>query len=384
MALSASNRATIQWVIEYLEKGGAGNGHIDQKTSDELSRVFRDLCGWVCGCPGSFATDLQDCTGCTLLKAILCLADDVALPPAQRARVQWVHDYLENTNGPSGSHFDQKASDELASVFRDACGFVCGCPGSFQDGLRDSPISTLLKVILCVDTATALGLPIDEIVVDDDGDVIVVDDDTGDALGLFSDLLCGFSILAATTVTNTGPTVVSDDLGLSPGTSVTGFPPGIVLGTQHITDAQAAQAQIELTAAYLDLENRTGATIVAGNIGGQTLSAGLYKSTSSLAVSSGELTLDGGGNADATFIFQIASTLTLTPGRQIILTGGAQAKNVYWQVGSSATLETTSVFKGSILALTSITAATGANIEGRLLARNGAVTLDSNPVVTVC
>lgn len=377
MALSVSNRATIQWVIDYLEKGGAGNGHIDQKTSDELARVFRNICGFKCGCPGTFAEDLANCTGCTLLEVILCLADDIALPPAQRARVQWVHDYLDNTNGPSnGAHFDQKASDELASVFRDACGFTCGCPGSFQDGLRDSPISTLLEVILCVDEATQLGVGI--------GEVDVVGEDAGDALGLFSNLLCGFSVLAATTVTNTGPTVLSGDLGLSPGTSVTGFPPGTVLGTQHITDGEAAAAQLELTTAYLDLEGRSGATIVAGNIGGQTLSAGLYKSTSSLAVSSGELTLDGGGNADATFIFQIASTLTLTPGRQIILTGGAQAKNVYWQVGSSATIDTTAVFKGSILALTSITAATGANIEGRLLARNGAVTLDSNPVVTVC
>lgn len=381
MALTVSQRSIIAWVIDYLEKGGAGNGKLDQKTSDELAKVFGTLCGHTCGCPGSFAEDLQDCLGCTLLEIILCLADDVALPPAQRAIVQWVHDYLDNTNGPSGVHFDQKASDELARVFRNACGFSCGCPGSFQDGLRDSPISTLLKVILCVDTATQLEISIEDVVVTPDGEVEVDDDDEA---GLFSALLCQFSVLGATTVTNTGLTVLSGDLGLSPGTSVTGFPPGIVLGTQHITDLAAAQAQVELTAAYLDLEGRTGATIVAGNIGGQTLGPGLYKSTSSLAVSSGELTLDGGGDVNAVFIFQIASTLTLTPGRQIILAGGAQAKNVYWQVGSSATLNTTSVFKGSILALTSITVNTGANVEGRLLARNGAVTLESNPVVTEC
>lgn len=384
MALTLSQRATIQWVIDYLVAGGAGNGKIDQKSSDELARVFRDICGFTCGCPGSFQDGLRDCAGCTLLEVVLCLADDVALPPAERARVQWVHDYLENISGPSGAHFDQKASDELARVFRNACGFVCGCPGSFQDGLRDSPISTLLKVILCVDTATQLGVSIDDIVVTPDGDVEVDDEADGDALGLFSDLLCGFSVLAATTVTNDGPTVLSGDLGLSPGTSVTGFPPGIVLGTQHITDVQAAAAQVELTAAYLDLEGRPGGTPVAGNLGGQTLTAGIYKSVGSLEVSSGELTLDGEGNADATFIFQIASTWIMTSGRQIILTGGAQAKNVYFQVGSSATLQTTSVFKGSILALTSITVQTGANVAGRLLARNGAVTLDSNPVVTVC
>lgn len=149
MALTLSQRATIQWVIDYLEIGGAGNGHIDQKASDELARVFRNICGFTCGCPGTFQDDLMDCTGCTLVSVVLCV-DDGFLTDAQRSRLQWVHDYLTNTNGPAG-HFDQKASDELAVVFRDMCGFVCGCPGSFQDGLRDSPISTMLRVILCVD-----------------------------------------------------------------------------------------------------------------------------------------------------------------------------------------------------------------------------------------
>src|SRR5688572_20374499 len=190
-----------------------------------------------------------------------------------------------------------------------------------------------------------------------------------------------FLVLGGSTVTNTGATVVNGDLGLSPGTSVTGFPPGIVTGEQHITDAEAAQAQIYLTAAYLDLESRPGGITIAGNIGGQTLVPGIYKSASTIAVSSGELTLDAGGDPDAIFIFQAGSTLTLTPGRQVILAGGAQSKNVYWQVGSSATLDTTSVFHGNILALTSITVNTGAQVTGRLLARNGAVTLDTNAVV---
>src|SRR5205823_5228944 len=119
---------------------------------------------------------------------------------------------------------------------------------------------------------------------------------------------------------------------------------------------------------------------VAGNLGGQTLTPGLYKSTSSLEISSGDLTLDAQGDANAVFIFQIASTLTTTAGRQVILSGGAKAANIFWQVGSSATLGTTSVMKGNILALTSITVTTGAIVEGRLLARNGAVTLDSNIV----
>lgn len=187
-----------------------------------------------------------------------------------------------------------------------------------------------------------------------------------------------FAVLAGTTVTNTGPTVISGDLGLSPGTSVTGFPPGIVTGTQHITDAAAAQAQLDLTTDYLALEGLAGATTVAGNIGGQTLTPGLYKSTSFLEISSGDLTLSGGENDR--WIFQIASTLIVTTGRKVILAGGAQAANIFWQVGSSATLEVGSVFKGSILALTSIAVQTGANVEGNLLARNGAVTLDTNAV----
>jgi hypothetical protein len=159
MALTVAERSIISWVIDYLETGGAGNGHVDQKTSDELARVFRNICGFTCGCPGSFQEDLMDCTGCALLEVILCLG--TSLTDAQRSRIQWVHDYLNNTNGPATiTHFDQKASDELAVVFREVCGFRCGCPGSFQDGLRDSPISTLLRVILCVDEAASLGVPV--------------------------------------------------------------------------------------------------------------------------------------------------------------------------------------------------------------------------------
>src|SRR5437867_6843589 len=153
-----------------------------------------------------------------------------------------------------------------------------------------------------------------------------------------------FAVLAASTVTNTGATIVNGDLGLSPGTAVTGFPPGTINGTIHAADAAAALAQQALTAAYNDAAGRTaGAIGVAGNLGGQTLTPGLYKSTSSLAISSGDLTLDAQGDPNAVFIFQMGSTLTTTVGRQVILSGGARAANVFWQVGSSATLGTGSV-----------------------------------------
>jgi len=191
-----------------------------------------------------------------------------------------------------------------------------------------------------------------------------------------------FEILAGSTVTNTGATSVTGDLGVSPGTAVTGFPPGILTGTLHAGDPTAAQAQLALTAAYNDAAGRSvGAIGVAGNLGGRTLAPGVYKSTSSLEISSGDLTLDAKGNADAVFIFEMASTLTTTTGRKVILAGGARAANIIWQVGSSATLGTSSVFKGNILAMASITVTTGASVEGRLMARTGAVTLDSNVIL---
>ncbi|HLW89418.1 MAG TPA: ice-binding family protein [Terriglobales bacterium] len=191
-----------------------------------------------------------------------------------------------------------------------------------------------------------------------------------------------FSVLAGTTVTNTGSTVVSGDVGVCPGTAVTGFPPGSTGGTIHLADGAASLAQATLTAAYIDAAGRAGGTSVAGDLVGQTLTAGVYTSTSSLA-ESGDLTLDAQGNPSAVFIFQIASTLTTGSGSHIVLANGAKACNVFWQVGSSATLGTNSVFNGNIMALTSISIATGVNLQGRALARNGAVTLDTD-VITGC
>jgi len=191
----------------------------------------------------------------------------------------------------------------------------------------------------------------------------------------------GFAILAGSTVTNTGLTAVTGDLGVSPGSAVTGFPPGTVSGTIHANDATAATAKTDLTTAFNDAAGRTtGAISVSGDLTGLTLAPGLYKSTSSLAIS-GALTLNALGNSNAVFIIQIASTLTTGPGSQVILTGGAQAKNIIWQVGTSATLGTNSTFKGTIMADQSITLNTGARLDGRALARVAAVTLDTNAVV---
>lgn len=193
-----------------------------------------------------------------------------------------------------------------------------------------------------------------------------------------------FAVLAGTSVTNTGATKLTGDLGLSPGTSVGGFPPGILYGTLRINDNIANKAQLDLTAAYNDAAGRTATDIVIihGNLGGLTLTPGLYKSNSTAAISSGNLTFDARGDASAIFIIQIASSFNMTSGRKVILKGNAQASNIYWQVGSSATFGTTSVFKGTIMALKTITFATGATLEGRALARNGAVTMQGNTIVT--
>ncbi|MEO5935734.1 MAG: ice-binding family protein, partial [Terriglobales bacterium] len=187
-----------------------------------------------------------------------------------------------------------------------------------------------------------------------------------------------FAVLAGTTVTNTGSTVISGDVGVSPGSAVTGFPPGSATSI-HTADGAAAQAQAALTAAYIDAAARPGGASVAGDLTGQTLVPGIYKSTSSLGLT-GDLTLNANGNPDAVWIFQISSTLITGSGSRVIMINNGNPCNVFWQVGSSATLGTNSIFKGSIMALTSISLATGAQMDGRALARNGAVTLDTNTV----
>jgi hypothetical protein len=192
-----------------------------------------------------------------------------------------------------------------------------------------------------------------------------------------------FEVLAGSTVTNTGPTIITGgDLGLSPGSAVTGFPPGTLTppAAMLVTDPAAATAELDLTTAYLYTAGLPGGAVLAGDLSGLTITPGLYTNASTVMLSAGNLTLDAQGDVNAVFIFQIGSTLTTIGSTQVVLAGGAQAKNVYWQVSSSATLGTNSIFQGNILSLESITLDTGATLTGRALARNGAVALDSNAV----
>ena len=193
-----------------------------------------------------------------------------------------------------------------------------------------------------------------------------------------------FGVLGGSTVTNTGATTVNGNVGVSPGTAVTGFPPGVIIGGAiHSNDAVAQQAQNDLTTAY----NNIAATpcnvdLTGQNLGGLTLTPGVYCFASSAQLT-GALTLNALGNPNALFLFKIGSTLTTASGSSVtVINGGSACNHVFWQVGSSATLGTGTSFAGDILALTSITVTTGANTSGRTLARNGAVTLDGNNVNT--
>lgn len=188
-----------------------------------------------------------------------------------------------------------------------------------------------------------------------------------------------YSVLGASTVTNTGPTTIGGDLGLSPGTSITGFggtTNGSVKGTIHRTDAAALQAQRDTTTAYNVAASLTPTRKGLSELNGLSLTPGVYTGGALALSTGGALTL--AGTADSVWVFQAASTLTIGSASQIVITGGASACNVFWQVGSSATIDTAARFQGTVLADQSVTAKTSASIVGRLLARTGAVTLDTN------
>ena len=191
-----------------------------------------------------------------------------------------------------------------------------------------------------------------------------------------------FTVLGASAVTNTGLSVLTGELGIWPNnaSSVTGFPPGTIIGATHFADAVALGAQTAVTTAYNNLATQPVNTDLTGqDLGGLTLTAGVYNFSSSAQLT-GTLTLDAQNDPTAVFVFKMGSTLTTASNAVVSVIHGGSNCNVFWQVGSSATLGTGTTFAGNILALTSITVTTGANVSGRLLARNGAVTLDTNAV----
>lgn len=190
-----------------------------------------------------------------------------------------------------------------------------------------------------------------------------------------------FSVLAGSTVTNNGPSVLSASVGVSPGSALTGFPPGIVLGTTELANGVAGIAKADARTAFNDADGRALPAAVPNDLVGLTLLAGLHASPGPMSLS-GEVTLDGGGDPNAVFIFQSPSTLITGSASTVTLTNGAQACNVVWQVDSSATLGTDTAFAGTILAAESITLTNGATLRGRAHALNGAVTLDTNALTS--
>ncbi len=192
-----------------------------------------------------------------------------------------------------------------------------------------------------------------------------------------------YGILAGSTVTCVTGGTINADVGISPGSALVGFGPCIITGTTELATAVSATAQLDLTAAYDELVGLSCGTVVTpSDLGGRTLPAGVYCAATSLAVT-GTVTLDGGGDANAIFVFQMGSTLTTATTANIALINGAQAQNVWWQVGSSATLGTGTTFRGNILALQTITLNDNATMLGRALARNGAVSLNTNNTITL-
>jgi len=198
-----------------------------------------------------------------------------------------------------------------------------------------------------------------------------------------------FAVLAGSGISNTGPTTVSGtaggDLGSSPTGTFVNDVQVTTTGTKYTAlDAIVTAAKVDLVTAYDDAAGRTSTGTISADLGGQTLVSGVYSAGSSMGLT-GTLTLDGEDDPNAVFIFQVGSTLTTAAASSVSLINGAQPCNVFWQVGSSATFGTTTDFVGHVFALTSITATTGATFEGQLLARNGAVTLDTNTITNdVC
>ena len=193
----------------------------------------------------------------------------------------------------------------------------------------------------------------------------------------------GFAVLAGSGISSANGTAVTGDIGVSPGTAIVGFPPGTLTGSKHSNDATAQGAQADLTTAYNTLAGEACNTVLSGtDLGGLTLAPAVYCFSSSAALT-GTLTLDAQNHANAVWVFQIGSTLTTATNSSVVVINGGSSCNVFWQIGSSATLGTAAAFEGNIVALTGITMVAGATSTGRVLARNGAVTMDDDSV-SVC
>jgi uncharacterized protein YjbI with pentapeptide repeats len=236
------------------------------------------------------------------------------------------------------------------------------------------PVAPLRRA-LSVWTAAVLAVVISAV-------VVTVTSTQASALATFVDLgrADSFAVLAGSATTNTGPSVINGDVGVSPGTSITGYgPPAVVNGTLHSADTVAQDAQTDLIAAYDDAAGQASDGALPPDAGGLTLVPGVYTASSTLGIT-GTLVLDAQGDPNAVWVFQIGTGLTTATDSSVSLINGASPCNVFWQIGSSATLGTSTAFVGNILAMTSITANTSATIEGRALARTGAVTLDTNTI----
>lgn len=190
-----------------------------------------------------------------------------------------------------------------------------------------------------------------------------------------------FAVLAGSTITNTGTSTITGDIGLSPGTAFTGQASVTQSGALHLADAVAVKAKTDLVTAYNDAAGRTPVSRIATELGGTTLKPGVYDSANGTFQITGTLTLDAEGDPEGVFVFKMASTLVTASASKVSIINGARFCRIFWQVGSSATLGTNSTFVGHILAMESITATTGAKIQGQLLAQNGAITLDTNTII---